>query len=104
MVRRTHKYADGGKIVKDHLALGAPLGETPVNTDTSGRPRVGEADPATRRKVLNQRLSETEPVRQKKAPPPSTGATNTTGVSPNAARLLRDRGRQIDKEVDKAAK
>ena len=68
MVRRTHNYADGGKIVKDHLAAGAPLGATPVNTDTTGRPRVGEADPATRRKLLNQRLKETQPASSKPAP------------------------------------
>lgn len=104
MVRRTHCYADGGKIVKDHLAAGAPVGATPVNTDTTGRPRVGEADPATRRKFLNQRLSETEPVK-KKAPAPAPAASGTgSGVSPNAYRLLRDRGKQIDKEVNKASK
>ena len=103
MVRRTHNYADGGKIVKDHLAEGTPLGATPVNTDTTGRPRVGEADPATRRKLLNQRLKERQPPSSRPPPAPAPAATGPSpGVSPNAYRLLRDRGKQIDKEVDKA--
>jgi hypothetical protein len=103
MVRRVHNYADGGKIVKDHLAAGAPLGATPVNTDSSGRPRVGEADPATRRKMLNQRLNERQPAPSRPAPAPAATSTGG-GVSPNAARLLRDRGKQIDKAVDKASR
>lgn len=98
MVRRAHNYADGGKIVKDHL--GAPLGATPVNPSADGRPRVGEADPATRRRMLDQRLKETEPVRRSK-PAPAASAAQATGVSPNAARLLRDRGKQIDRAVNK---
>lgn len=102
MVRRVHNYADGGKIVKDHLAAGAPLGATPVNPDTSGRPRVGEADPATRRKLLNQRLSETQPASSKPAAVPAASGPSP-GASPNAYRLLRDRGKQINKEVDKAS-
>ncbi len=92
MVRRTHCYADGGKIVKDHL----------VN---DGRPKGGPADPATRRKMLDQRLKETEPLKTK--PPslaPSSASTETTGgVSPNTVRLLKTRGKVIDKAVDDAS-
>ena len=104
MVRRTHCYADGGKIVKDHLAAGAPVGATPVNPDTSGRPRVGEADPATRRKMLDQRLKETQPRSSRPAAPAPASSGQQMGVSPNTARLLRDRGKQIDREVDKRSK
>ena len=89
MVRRVHNYADGGKIVKDHL-----IGD-------DGRPRVGEADQATRRKFLNQRLNERQPAPSRPAPAPAAAPSTGGGVSPNAARLLRDRGRQIDKAVDK---
>ena len=93
MVRRTHNYADGGKIVKDHLIDAA-----------TGRPKVGEADPATRRRMLDQRLNERQPPSSRPAPAPAPAATSTPspGVSPNAYRLLRDRGKQVDKEVDKA--
>lgn len=91
MVRRVHKYADGGKVVKDHLV-------------DDGRPKVGPADPATRRKFLDQRLNETEPLRTKPAAtPPASSSGETFGSSPNAYRLLRDRGKQINKAVDKAS-
>lgn len=84
MVRRTHKYADGGKVVKDHL--------------TDDRPKLGPADPATRRKFIDARLSETEPLR----PAPGSRATPapSPGVSPNTMRLLKNRGKQTDKAVD----
>jgi hypothetical protein len=70
---------------------------------TGPRPQVGEADAATRRRMLDQRLSERQapPSRAKREPAP---ATRSTGVSPNAYRLLRDRGKQIDKEVDKQSR
>jgi hypothetical protein len=92
MVRRTHCYADGGKIVKDHLADG-------------GRPKVGPADPATRRKLLNQRLTETEPLRTlgpSVSPDASSATPSGMGVSPNTMRLLKNRGKQIDKATEKA--
>lgn len=68
------------------------------------RRTVGPADPATRRRELDKRLSEREPAppaRQKRQP---TTDNTQMGVSPNTARLLRDRGKQIDAEVDKRSK
>jgi hypothetical protein len=83
---------------------GAPTGASPVNPQRprEGRPVVGEADPATRRRMLDQRLSEREPVRPRAAR--TAQQSDASGVSPNAARLLRDRGKQIDREVDKYSK
>lgn len=81
---------------------------TPIQPDVRTGPpaqrnKVGEADAATRRRMLDQRLRETEPVKRK-APAPARTVTEPSGVSPNAARLLRDRGKQIDREVDKASR
>jgi hypothetical protein len=84
MVRRTHKYADGGKVVKDW---------------GDGRPKVGPADPATRRKFLDQRLSETEPLRTR-GPGQTPAATPAEGVSPNTMRLLKTRGAKLNKAID----
>lgn len=78
---------------------------TPINSTASApaahRNRVGEADAATRRRNLDARLAERQapPARAKRQP--ATSSSDATGSSPNAYRLLRDRGRQIDKEVDK---
>lgn len=35
MVRRTHKYADGGKVVKDHLETKPPSTTPPKKPDPS---------------------------------------------------------------------
>lgn len=66
----------------------------------ANRNRVGEADPATRRRMLDQRLREREPTHPR-AERSQPSASQPAGISPNAARLLRDRGRQIDSEVKK---
>lgn len=80
-------------------AYGTPI-RPAINTGgPANRNRVGEADPATRRKVLNQRLSERQPASSNVAPE-RREKREPEGVSPNAARLLRDRGRQINKAVD----
>lgn len=66
------------------------------------RRTVGVADPATRRAAINAAVA--PPARAKRQPATANGATSTaTGVSPNAARLLRDRGKQINKAVDDAS-
>lgn len=62
---------------------------------------MGEADAATRRAALNQRLNERQPAPPARAKREPSAAQPQTGVSPNAYRLLRDRGKQIDKIVDK---
>ena len=67
------------------------------------RNRVGEADPATRRAALDAALNAREPAGRYSAPKPKP-TVQPMGVSPNTARLLRDRGRQIDAEVNKRSK
>lgn len=63
-------------------------------TEFVKRNKVGEADPATRRKMLELALRPGPPV--KPAAPPA----EQMGVSPNTMRLLRDRGKQIDSAVE----
>jgi hypothetical protein len=87
-------------------SYGTPVGGQSPGSVKAQPPRnkVGEADPETRRKLLNQRLNEREPEGNYKAPPKKARTEPQTGVSPNTARLLRDRGKQIDREVDKRSK
>lgn len=62
---------------------------------------VGEADPATRRRMLDQQLN--PPASTRPAPRP---AAPTTGNSPDALKLqraerdLRFRSRSLDKEIE----
>lgn len=79
-----------GTPIRPAIRTGAPV----------ARNTVGEADPATRRKMLDQRLTERQPASSNTAPERRQKREPETGVTPNAARLLRDRGRQIDKEVN----
>ncbi len=77
-------------------------------TDQSGnrigaRRTVGPADPATVRAALAARLSETQPAPRAKPAATPVSTTPTTGVSPNAYRLLKNRGKQTDKAVDDAS-
>jgi hypothetical protein len=69
------------------------------------RRTVGPADPATRRRMLDAALkTDPAPPARAKRQPANDSYTTSTGVSPNTARLLRDRGKQIDSEVDKRDK
>lgn len=74
---------------------------------TGARPRVGEADPATRRKILDQRLKEGQssapPARQKRQPATSTRSPDALKLD-RAVRDVRYRGTRIDDEVDKQSR
>jgi hypothetical protein len=80
-------------------SYGTPIQPKIRTGGPAARNTVGEADSATRRRALDSRLSEREPAGSYKAPPSKIRREPQVGVSPNAMRLLRDRGRQIDGEV-----
>lgn len=81
---------------------GTPTGYTPPSNVQVNRPRAAPATAPVRRAALDQRLRERQPVSSAPKPPPASTATGMqTGVSPNTMQLLRDRGKTIDKEVDK---
>lgn len=66
------------------------------------RNQVGPADPATRRRLLKERLSEKEPAglyAAPAAPPPAKSPTRDLSVM-GAANKLRERKLKIDKESD----
>ena len=69
------------------------------------RPVVGEADPETRRRVLRERLSERQPAppaRAKREPAP---AERLNGMPRRSTYdQLKERGRDIDREVDKRSR
>lgn len=90
---------------REGRTYGTPIPSTPSPGATRvSRPRVGEADPATRRAALDSALNAREPAGRYQSSPKPKPAVQPSGVSPNAARLLRDRGRQIDAEVNKRVK
>lgn len=86
--------------------MGTKTYGTPIDDGVHQRPaghrnRVGEADPATRRRILDQRLNEHEPVRPARAKPSMIEDEPAAGVSPNTMRILKTRGQVLDKEIDK---
>jgi hypothetical protein len=65
-------------------------------TDQVQRRKVGEADPETRRRMLNEALRSGPPVKKATAKP----VADTSASAVDAARDLHRRGRQIDLAVD----
>lgn len=74
---------------------------TPVNQapSTVKRKKVGEADAATRKRLLAEALHPGVQTTYQQPPP---GPSQPEGVSPNTMRLLKNRGRQVDDVVDDA--
>jgi hypothetical protein len=88
MVCRTHKYADGGKVVKDH---GAPLHTPAPGGTTRARPKPGDRDPNYRAPAPKK----PSPAQGKKPIKVDTGVvTNASGGE--------QRRKAVDRAVEKA--
>lgn len=59
MVRKVHKYADGGKVVKDHESQGRVLGKKTASPGVTGAIKdfIGSIGKATAPKSVTQRKS-----------------------------------------------
>ncbi len=88
----------GNRSIRDERQAYSNPNQAPGKS-TATRPKAGPADPATRRKLLNQRLSEREASPPK--PKPARAAPKRTTVF-EAAAELKNRGRKINRAIDDA--